>query len=87
MKKQIPIVMHDDARELTRVGTAQYDPDRGHITFRVDIDTLPGGFHLFGKAIDLGLVDSMEIRVSASEFGVEQVMALPDDESEAVEKP
>lgn len=85
--KTYPILMHNDQRDVVKVGTLKHNEDRGTATARFDINTIGGDFHLFGKAMELGLVESLEFRVSASQFGVEQVMSLPDDESETAETP
>lgn len=74
-KMNIPVLMRDDSGEVVKAANATFDPDRGTFRFRVDLDTLSGGHALFGKAIELGLVEAVQLRIVASDFGVETVAA------------
>lgn len=76
MKHIIPVFMRDDSHDTVKVGNAQYDDNRGSITVRFDLDTLRGGFYLFGRAIDLELVQGLKIEPIASELGFEKVEEL-----------
>lgn len=73
-KIDIPILMRDDSGEVVTVASGVYNADRGTFRFRVDIDTLKGEHFLFGKSMDLGLVLALQIRVIASDLGIEAVV-------------
>ena len=72
-KIDVPVLMRDDSSEVVKVANAVYDVDRGSFRFRLDIDTLGREHKLFGKAIEMGLVEALQIRIVASDLGFEAV--------------
>lgn len=73
-KIDIPILMRDDSGEVVKVANGVYDQDRGSFRFRVDLNTLKGEHFIFGKSMDLGLVEALQLRVIASDLGIEAVV-------------
>ncbi len=66
--RTFPILMRNDNHVDVKVGNAQYNDARDVITFRVDVGTGVGSeFHLLGKAMDLGLVEGLNLRMIVPE--------------------
>lgn len=75
MQQNIPVTLRNDAGEVVKIADGKYDDRRGTFRFRVDLDTLKDEHRLFGKAIELGLVETLHLRAIASDLGIEAVVA------------
>lgn len=67
----MPILMRNDEHDVVKVGSVQYNEQSGNLTFRVNIDTLMGEHKMIGRAIEIGLIESFQMKPIVSELGKE----------------
>lgn len=79
----LPIHTRDNNHDLLQIGNAQYNENRGTLTFRVDLDVFNENLEFLGGAIQLGLLEGFLLNPVVSDLGFQTVAdSMTEEEAE-----